>query len=450
MMRHSLSQLWKHHTARLGRAAILAVIIGAAAASTMGAAVAAPGPAPYQRPAYSLSTSLIAYWRLEEASGTRADALGTGCGGSGCALTDNNTVTQNTGKIGNAAEFTRANSEYLSHADDADLSLSTNTDFTLCAWAYPTLDTAGNYVIAGQKLGSYWISWNEGASDKFSVFVKKADNSASVGQVNGSTSTLNAWHFVCGWYDSSTSLVYIQVDNGTPATQVFTYGTRDDSGAFVIGSRSSPSDYFNGRIDAVGFWKKVLTSTERGYLWNGGAGCEYPFTTCEPTATPTVTNTPTITNTPTVTNTPAPTSTFTPTITDTPTVTNTPLPTLTFTPTITDTPTITNTPAPTATGTLPPTNTPTVTATDTPTLTPTVTSTITNTPTLTPTPTATPDLCATVVDNEIECHTLSSDHLFIVDRRASFGEIFITVSVMALVLITILRWAYDFAMRWLN
>ena len=44
-----------------------------------------------------------------------------------------------------------------------------------------------------------------------------------------------------------------------------------------------------GRIDEVGFWKRVLTSAERSLLYNGGVGLTYPFSGAPtPTRTPTV------------------------------------------------------------------------------------------------------------------------------------------------------------------
>src|SRR5574341_2164717 len=74
--------------------------------------------------------NLISFWELEEASGTRLDATA-----SDNDLTDNNTVTQATGKVGNAAQFTRANTEYLSIAHNTSIACG-DIDQTRCAWVY--------------------------------------------------------------------------------------------------------------------------------------------------------------------------------------------------------------------------------------------------------------------------------------------------------------------------
>ena len=45
-----------------------------------------------------------------------------------------------------------------------------------------------------------------------------------------------------------------------------------------IGSRSSGAwNEFEGEIDELGIWSRVLTADEVTELWNGGAGITYPF-----------------------------------------------------------------------------------------------------------------------------------------------------------------------------
>lgn len=60
----------------------------------------------------------------------------------------------------------------------------------------------------------------------------------------------------------------------------------------------------------------------------------------------------------------------------------------------------------------------------------------------TPEPTATPELS--------EYHTLTSGAGYVVERRISYGEIFLVIAILIGVAAFLLRWAYDFAMRWLN
>ena len=413
---------------RLRRAALVLLMAALFVSAVPAITQADTAPAPPRRPAYALSDSLIAYWKLEEASGTRYDEL-NGCGGSGCDLTDNNTVTQNTGIIGNAGEFTMANNEYLSHDDNADLSTG-NIDFTVVLWVY---------LKSKPQTLMRFVNKNSGTNNQreFSVmyhnvtdlFVLQVSSDGTVTNTIDDTvlghPSLSTWYFVTIWHDAVSDTINIQTNNGNVNSQSYSNGVFDSSSPWILGGQTAADVYYlDGRLDSVGFWKRVLTSTERGYLYNSGAGCDYPFTACEPTPTPTVTLTPTltptVTDTPTVTLTP----TLTPTITDTPTVTPTITDTPTLTPTITDTPTLTPT------------------ITDTPTVTPTITDTPTvthtPTPTFTPTPTDTPGPYAYDIDS-----TLSSGNRLLILRRFTFGEIALGVLVLAIVLGGIGKFIYD-------
>ena len=55
-----------------------------------------------------LTDNLVAWWTLDETSGTRFDCVGSN------DLADNNTVTSDPGKVNVAAEFTLATEEFLS------------------------------------------------------------------------------------------------------------------------------------------------------------------------------------------------------------------------------------------------------------------------------------------------------------------------------------------------
>lgn len=246
------------------------------------APTATPGPTP--TPGAPVTGSLVAYWKLDEASGTRLDSL-NGCGGSGCDLSDNNTVTSATGKVGTAAEFTAANSEYLSHADHADLSTG-NINFTIAGWVYLTNNSANRMIV------SKWGGSNEyelgyfSSSNRFGFQVEgPGPSGGGVLANNLGAPSLNTWYFVLAWHDATNDLIGIQVNHGTPNTTGFSAGVNDTSTAFAIGRRGNDNGgYLNGRIDEVGFWKRLLTDDEKDCLWNDGDGNTYPFTSCVPPA----------------------------------------------------------------------------------------------------------------------------------------------------------------------
>lgn len=225
----------------------------------------------------SLLQDLVAYWKLDEASGTRYDAKGDN------HLTDNNTVTQTTGKLGSGACFASANSEYLSAADNAALSLG-GTDFTLAAWIKLTVLNQFQAVLA---------KYNRPANDReylvqlsnanlLRIFVSDDGVNDRGPVVASSFGALAAdtWYHVIAWHAAGQTL-NICVNNGVVDSVAYALGVRDGGSDFTVGALDNgvgaTPNYFDGCIDSVGLWKRVLTAAERASLYNGGAGKEYPF-----------------------------------------------------------------------------------------------------------------------------------------------------------------------------
>ncbi len=215
-----------------------------------------------------LLTSLVAFYKLDEASGTRSDSVSTN------HLTDNNTVTQAAGKVGNAAQFTAANSESLSITDNAALSLGADSDFTIACWIYLDSKATHMHIIAKRNAAAaieYMLFYDTGA-DRFYFYITGTNIAATT---IGSPATAT-WYFVVMWHDKTANTVNIQVNNGTADSAAWAGGTSDGDAAFRIGAYDG-GQYFNGRVDAVGFWSRVLTADERATLYNGGSGLEHPF-----------------------------------------------------------------------------------------------------------------------------------------------------------------------------
>lgn len=414
---------------------VVICILGVMLAATLGAAVipaqAKVNPAPVMRPRAALADNLVAYWKLEELVGVRYDELNS-CGGSGCDLTSNNLVGWNTGKHGNAANFVAASSQYLSRADDATLSTG-DVDFTIAYWVYFS-DLSTTYSMIGKSANStngefeIYSGGNPTNRLEFTVYDGSAFDTLESG---AGALTATTWTLIVVWHDSVANTINAQINNGTVLSRAHTTGVSDSTAPFTIGVSQRQSNYLNGIIDSAGMWKSaaagggVLTQAQRDLLWNGGAGCDYLFTACEATATPTASNTPTNT------------ATFTPTFTPTNTATFTP----TFTPsnTATSTATSTSTHTPTSTATSTATFTPTSTATSTATLTPSNTPTLTLTPTvmLTPTP------------RDILGVDLGSGTQLIIERHWSFGEAAIVIALVIVALVLFVMLANQVIQRWL-
>jgi len=218
-----------------------------------------------------LLTDLVSYWKLDEVSGSRADAHGSN------TLTDNNTVGSAAGIISNAASFVAASSEYLS---DTSVTPSISTVlYSVSAWVYPSSLT-GRFTVfqirnsGGERDGGLIeIGNGSGVAGSVSVNVNAfwVTTSASV-------LTANAWNHIVvtiGGTGTTDRKIYVNgVDVTASPSGTLTGQTCDQ---LYIGARNGASNFYGGRIDEVGVWNRVLTSAEVTQLYNGGAALAYPF-----------------------------------------------------------------------------------------------------------------------------------------------------------------------------
>jgi hypothetical protein len=226
----------------------------------------------------ALTDNLISYWKLDEPSGNALDAHG------GNTLTENGTVGSAAGRINSARDFEQADTDFFERGDSAELSTG-DVDFTLQAWvnaesfaSYPSIVTKG-----GASDREYGLSY-ESNRFRFSV---SSDGTSWTGVVAaddfGAPST-GTWYHVVGWHDSVNNQIGISV-NGVATTASYSGGAIDGAGAFRVGAYWSEADgngRWDGLIDEVGLWKRVLSAAERSALYNGGLGLAYPFAGAAP------------------------------------------------------------------------------------------------------------------------------------------------------------------------
>lgn len=225
----------------------------------------------------SLLTSLISYWKLDEASGDALDASGSN------TLTETGgPIASGTGKISGDRTFVRASSQYFTKADNADLS-SGDIDITLQAWVKLTdTGTTGVIVCKGVDVGS-----NTASTFEYAIYYAGGANRFVFRVLGGGTNDLvtantfgalatGTWYHVIGYHDSVNNVIGIAVNAGTPDTAAHSAGIQDSTGNFYLGRDGTAGQrFFNGELDEVGLWKRVLTSAERTSLYNSGAGLAY-------------------------------------------------------------------------------------------------------------------------------------------------------------------------------
>jgi len=236
------------------------------------AAAAAAGASP-------LLTDLVTYYKLSDRLASH--------GGSSYDLTENNTPTYISGKLGNCLHCDLTEHSTLARGSIGNLSPGAH-DWSLSFW-FATLSGTSSSI---RTLISVW---DDGGNQKeWRVFYRGSDNrvdglvsynlsaAAQAGPytIAGGLNT-GEWHHVVLRYTLGTGIEVI-VDNDvagkvTAACTTMTQGTAPFviGGLWSSGAWAGPSALTD--IDAVGFWYRKLTDAEIGQLYNSGSGLEYPF-----------------------------------------------------------------------------------------------------------------------------------------------------------------------------
>lgn len=219
--------------------------------------------------AVNLSDGLVAYWTLDEASGTRADSIGDN---DLLLAVPGYLVGSEAGVIGDAAQFTSLftsqNSTLLEAADDAALRFA-DGPWTLSFWARHNGVDNTTFVYKGGEI----IVAAYPPDELFEVRLLDGDpGGATVASVQFMFAEFpgEGYHHYSIWYDGTT--LSAQVDGG---------GVKAGNGS---GMTASAQPLWVGwhmaysphrpvaAVDELGKWDRVLTAAERAALYNGGRG----------------------------------------------------------------------------------------------------------------------------------------------------------------------------------
>lgn len=203
-----------------------------------------------------MSASMISAWELESNCNDSAGSNN---------LTVNNAPSFVAAKQGNGADLELSASQDCSLADNASLSLSTDTDFTISVWLRIESNLTDQFAIA--KSGDYGVKYQSG-----NLYVYAIDGTAFEAKASAGAVSIATWYHICGGHDATGNTVWVRQNGAATVTDATNpNGTKDGAGDFRIGSNST-ANYFDGIIDQAIFWKRKLSSAECDELYNSGAG----------------------------------------------------------------------------------------------------------------------------------------------------------------------------------
>jgi hypothetical protein len=211
----------------------------------------------------TLLTGLVSYWKLDESSGTLDDAHGSNDG------TSSNLTYSATGKINTAVSF-NGSSSYIGFGNPTNLRLTTAG--AISCWVYAA-DTAGPDVFIN-KWDNGTTARNGYAMYTYDGYVTGHVGSASSDVFVSAAINANTWYHVVVTWNASTIYIYRDGSFVQSKTSVAASSALND---LEFGRDGDANSYYQGRLDEVAIYNRLLTSDEVTTLYNSGSGKAYPF-----------------------------------------------------------------------------------------------------------------------------------------------------------------------------
>jgi hypothetical protein len=212
-------------------------------------------------------TNPLAYWKLDETSGTRYDSKGSN--NLTAHLSGGFNLSYNTGGIiGNCLSMGipgNGVSDYLQTSSTIDFS----KDYTISVWAKRT-GTVDDYCIIFDGNSTPQLFF--GPSSQPGLYWVPNNSYIYIDTSNPAYPANDVWyHYVC---IAKSNYIYLYI-NGTQVAANNVNGLWGST-YFYVGAENVKYP-FQGLIDEIGIWQRVLSIEEIQYLYNSGAARNYPF-----------------------------------------------------------------------------------------------------------------------------------------------------------------------------
>jgi hypothetical protein len=220
--------------------------------------------------------NLEALWLMEEASGTRYDDTP-----NNNDLTDNNTVGSSADCIEGvlSADFEQNNTEYLSIADNASLSITTDWSVFLRI-KIETLDDATDHTILAKynvtgNMRSYRVALTKDGGSYYVRCTLSNDGSATTAAIGATALSTGQWYSIACVYNQIDIRVYLDgvLDaNGADNPKLYAGDIDDNASPFELGRLINVGREYDGLMDEVAVLSRELTSAEVSDLHTNGFG----------------------------------------------------------------------------------------------------------------------------------------------------------------------------------
>ena len=225
------------------------------------------------------TSNLRLHWKFNSGTGTTAtDSSSNALNGTLTNMESVDWVTD-TPSLSNAntysLDFDGVN-EYVTRADNSLLDFADTDDFTLTGWFYRDTATTDDTIIAksnGQLASNTgYILYIDDATDK--LILNLADGVDLYTLTSSTTLASTGWnHFAVVWDQDSAanSEIYINgvADSATDTGTIGNIGSIANAVPFRAGAESDGGNPFDGKLDDIRVYSRVLTTSEISVLASG-------------------------------------------------------------------------------------------------------------------------------------------------------------------------------------
>ncbi len=218
-----------------------------------------------------LDSGLALYWPLDDGTSgaTPTTAADSSTNANTGTLTGGPTWT--TGQIGSAVDFDGTD-DYVTVADTDALDVTDGTHFTLTGWFNRDTYTADHTIIAkrnGQAAGDTgYVLYVDDTNDD--VVFEVSDGTDEYSRTSTSSFTATGWQHVAAVFDDTLGMtIYINgtVNQDAASGTIGNIGSLANTVAFRSGAESDAGSPFDGKLDEIRLYNRVLSPDEVNQLY---------------------------------------------------------------------------------------------------------------------------------------------------------------------------------------
>lgn len=154
--------------------------------------------------------------------------------------------------------------------DDVDVGndpgLDGSSDLTINLWVNKS-STANQMIIGKGSANAYELL----SSNSDNTIIWRIHDGATKDVTSTSTLSAGTWYMITTIYDNSASETRLYI-NGTLEATLPGIGTLSTTSNPLFLGRNNAGNYYSGKLDDMGLWTRVLTTSEINDLYNSGTG----------------------------------------------------------------------------------------------------------------------------------------------------------------------------------